>query len=185
MDRLHAQEALQNTVTYGSGHRHEENPGELVARCFRERSEPAGPVNPLLNCASIGFTLCQGDWLGVVITPWFMDLVLLPGGGNLWGDIPAGQRRYVELPQGTVAFTAAEDSRLGAYQHAPLVATVASLPDMAAAVALANQVMLGICGDAMHDAAPPTARPNAGAGSLDGPEVPSRRGFLRRLAGKG
>ena len=185
MDRLHAQEAVQDTVTQGSGHPHEENPGELVARCFRERSEPAGPVNPLLSCASIGFTRCQGDWLGVVITPWFMDLVLLPGGGNLWGDIPAGQRRYVELPHGTVAFTAAEDTCLGAYQHASLVATVASLPDMAAAVALANQVMLGICGDAIRDAAPPTARPDAGAGSPEGPGVPSRRGFLRRLAGKG
>ena len=185
MDRLHAQEAMQNAVTRSSIQPHEENPGELVARCFRERAEPAGPVNSLLSCTSVGFTRCQGDWLGVVITPWFMDLVLLPGGGNLWGDIPAGQRRYVELPQRTVAFTAAEDDRLGAYQHAPLVATVASLPDMAAAVALANQVMLGICGDAMHDTAPPTARPNAGAGSLEGPGVPSRRGFLRRLAGKG
>ena len=154
-------------------------------RCFRERTEAAGPVNHLLNCASIGFARCQGDWLGVVITPWFMDLVLLPGGGNLWGDIPAGQRRYVDLPQGTVAFTAAEEACLGAYQHASLVATVASLPDMAAAVALANQVMFGIRGDAIHDVAPPTARPDPGAGSIEGPGVPSRRGFLRRLAGKG
>lgn len=185
MDRLHAQEAVQDTVIHRSGHRHQENPGELVARCFRERSEPTGPVNPLLNCASIGFRHCRGDWLGVVITPWFMDLVLLPGGGNLWGDIPAGQRRYVDLAQGTVAFTAAEDTCLGAYQHASLVAGVASLPDMAAAVALANQVMFGICGDALHDVEPPIARPDAGAGSIAGPGVPSRRGFFRRLAGKG
>ena len=184
MDRLHAQEAVQDTVIHRSGHRHEENPGEFVARCFREQTESAGPVNPLLSFASIGFTRCRGDWLGVVITPWFMDLVLLPGGGNLWGDIPAGQRRYVDLPHGTVAFTAAEETCIGAYQHATLVASVASLPDMAAAVALANQVMFGIA-DAIHDVAPPIARPDAGTGSNEGSRVHSRRGFLRRLAGKG
>jgi len=113
-----------------------------------------------------------------------MDLVLLPGGGNLWGDIPTGQRRYVELPNGAVAFTAAEDPQLGPYQHAPLVATVASLPDMAAAIRLANQVMRGICGDAMSAVVPLPDLPDASADSTRTPETPSRRGFLRRLAGK-
>jgi len=184
MDCLHAQEAMQNAVTHCSIPPHEENPGELVARCFRERIEPAGPVNSLLSCTSVGFTRCQGDWLGVVIAPWCMDLVLLPGGGVLWGDIPAGQRRYVELPHGAVAFTAVEDLQLGPYQHAPLVATVASLPDMAAAIRLANQVMRGICGDAMSAVVPLPDLPDASADSTRTPETPSRRGFLRRLAGK-
>ena len=180
---MHAQEAVQNAVTHCCTPIHEEDPGELIARCFRERTEPV-PVNPRLNCASIGFTRCKGDWLGVVITPWFMDLVLLPGGGILWGDIPAGQRRYIELAQGAVAFTAAEEPCLGAYQHAPLVSTVASLPDMAAAITLANQVMLEICGDGIVDVAPPTDQPEASADSKRNPETSSRRGFLRRLAGK-
>ena len=56
------------------------------------------------------------------------------------GDNPVGQRRYIELAQGAVAFTAAEEPCLGAYQHAPLVSTVASLPDMAAAITLADIV---------------------------------------------
>ena len=162
---------------------HDEDPGELIARCFCERTEPL-PVNPRLNCTSVGFTRCKGDWLGVVITPWFMDLVLLPGGGILWGDIPPGQRRYIELAQGAVAFTAAEEPCLGAYQHAPLVSTVASLPDMAAAITLANQVMLEICGDRIADVTPPTELPEASAASKSKPEASSRRGFLRRLAGK-
>ena len=170
-------------MTHCSTPIHEEDPGELIARCFRERTEPL-PVNPRLNCASVGFTRYKGDWLGVVITPWFMDLVLLSGGGILWGDIPAGQRRYIELAHGAVAFTAAEENCLGAYQHAPLVSTVASLPDMAAAIRLANQVMREICGDEIPAVVPPSDLPDASADSTDGPETPSRRGFLRRLAGK-
>lgn len=141
-------------------------------------------LNRRLNCASIGFIRCKGDWLGVVITPWCMDLLLLPGGGILWGDIPAGQRRYIELAQGAVAFTAAEEPRLGAYQHAPLVSTVASLPNMAAAIELANQVMLGICGDGIVGVTPPTEQPEASAESKRNSETSSRRGFFRRLAGK-
>ena len=184
MDCLHAQEAVQNAVTHCTIPPYEENPGELVARCFCERTEPAGQLNSLLSCTSVGFTRCQGDWLGVVITPWCMDLVLLPGGGNLWGDIPTGQRRYVELPHEAVAFTAAEEPQLGPYQHAPLVATVASLPDMAAAIRLANQVMREICGDEIPAVVPPSDLPDASADSTDGPETPSRRGFLRQLAGK-
>jgi [NiFe] hydrogenase assembly HybE family chaperone len=184
MDCLHAQEAMQNAVTRCTIPPHEENPGELVARCFREHTEPEGPVNSLLNCTGVGFARCQGDWLGVVITPWCMDLVLLPGGGTLWGDIPAGQRRYVELPLGAVAFTAAEDPQLGHYQHAPLVATVASLPDMATATRLANQAMRGICGDGVPATVPPSELSDASADSTSAPETHSRRGFLRRLAGK-
>ena len=170
-------------MTHCSTPIHAEDPSELVARCFRERTEPV-PVNPHLNCASVGFARYKGDWLGVVITPWFMHLVLLPGGGILWGDIPAGQRRYIELSQGAVAFTAAEEPRLGAYQYAPLVSTVASLPDMAAAITLANKVMLEICGASILDAAPPTDQREASADLKRSPETSSRRGFLRRLAGK-
>ena len=183
MDRLPAEEAVQIAVTYCCTMLHEENPGELVARCFAERTERA-PLNPLLDCRSIGFVRCRGDWLGVMITPWFMDLMLLPGGGNLWGDIPAGQRRYVELPRGTVAFAAAELPNLGAYQHAPVVATVVSLPDMAAAITLANRIMLGLCGGEMVDVAPRVGRPEMRADSVGGVATLSRRGFLRRLAGK-
>ena len=183
MDCLYAQKAVQDAVTRCPAPIHEEDPGERVAQCFRECTE-LPPVNPRLRCISVGFVRYRGDWLGVVITPWFMDLVLLPGGGILWGDIPAGQRRYIELPQGTVAFTAAEEPHLGAYQHAPLVSTVSALPDMAAAITLANQAMFEIHGDKAADNTPPADRSGEGADSKGNPETPSRRGFLRRLAGK-
>ena len=83
-----------------------------------------------------------------------------------------------------VAFRAAESPGLGSYQHAPLVASVASLPDMTAAIGLAKQVMAGICvvgrAPEMHS---PT--PHEPVEALpDASEVPSRRGFFRRLAGK-
>lgn len=161
---------------------HIDNPASLLERCFAERrDQPA--VNPLLTCRAVAFSRYRGDWLGVLITPWFMDIFLLPGGGDLWGDIPAGQRRYVELPQGTVPFLAADEPMIGPYQHSPLVAPVSALPDMAAALTLAHEVMRGISGEVSPRAVAST-NPEAQRVSAANPEANSRRGFLRRLAGK-
>lgn len=162
---------------------HEENPGELVVRCFSERTNTS-PVNPRLGFASVGFTRFQGDWLGVVITPQCIDLMLLPGGGSLWGDVPPGQRRYIDLPHQTVAFVATEDPQIGPYQHAAVVADASSLTDMVTAVRLAEQVMAGICGTDSSPALVLTAA-DRDAGAVPGlPATTSRRAFFRRLAGK-
>ena len=160
---------------------HTDNPASLLERCFAEREQPA--VNPSLTCRAVGFSRYQGDWLGVLITPWFMDLFLLPGGGELWGDIPAGQRRYVALGQGTVSFMAEDDPLLGAYQHSPLVAPVSALPDMVAALKLAREVMREISG-ATSLPATVADNPDVPSGAAGNPETNSRRSFFRRLAGK-
>ena len=161
---------------------HSDNPASLLERCFGERRDrPA--VNPLLTCRAVGFSHYRGDWLGVLITPWFVDLYLLPGGGSLWGDIPAGQRRYVELPQGTVPFTAADDPKIGPYQYSPLMAPVSTLPDMAAAMKLAHEVMRGISGE-VSSPAMATGTAEERLMKSANPEINSRRGFFRRLAGK-
>ena len=161
---------------------HIDNPASLLERRFAERCDQ--PVtNPSLTCRAVAFSRYRGDWLGVVVTPLFMDLFLLPGGGDLWGDIPAGQRRYVELPGGTVPFTAADDPMIGPYQHSPLVAPVSALPDMAAALKLAHEAMRGICGEA-SSATTATADREAQPAVAADREINSRRGFLRRLAGK-
>ena len=170
--------ALSSTVTG----RHIDNPASLLERCFIEhRDQPA--VNPLLTCRAVGFSHYRGDWLGVLITPWFVDLFLLPGGGSLWGDIPAGQRRYVDLPQGTLPFTAADDPKIGPYQYSPLVAPASAVPDMAAAVKLAHDVMRGISGE-VSSPAMATGTAEERLMKSANPEINSRRGFFRRLAGK-
>ena len=161
---------------------HIDNPASLLERCFGERrDQPA--VNPFLTCRAVGFFRYRGDWLGVLITPWFMDLFLLPGGGSLWGNIPAGQRRYVELPQGAVPFTAADDPKIGLYQYSPLVAPVSTLPDMTAAVKLAQEVMRGISGE-ISSPVMASEIPVERLAKAANPEINSRRGFFRRLAGK-
>lgn len=154
---------------------HAQDPSSLVEAHFRQLPIPAGtPENTRLEVIALGFSRYRGDWLGVLVTPNFVRLLLLPGGGSLWGDIPAGQRRYLDLAGGTLTFFAEEAVPLGPYQWAALVDSVASLPDMATARLLALDG-LRLATGTLPDLAVLPAEP--------APAV-SRRGFFRRLAGK-
>lgn len=163
---------------------HGEDPGAFLEAHYRriwiERMRDLPFVNAALDVAVTEFRRCDGDWVGVVITPWFINLMLVAGGGRLWGDIPAGERRYVDLPCGTLQFIADDDPDIGPYQYCPLIAPVSTVPDMATALRAATEAM-----DAVFT--PPVAEPT---GELLQPADAepagpvSRRGFFRRIAGR-
>lgn len=137
-------------------------------------------VNSALGVAAVGFQQHRGDWLGVMVTPWFLNLFLISGGGELWGDIPAGERRYLELPCGTLQFIADDDPDIGPYQYCPLIAPVTGLADTETALAAARDVLSAVF-------APPPA-PEAEPVPVEKPKPAgptTRRDFFRRLAGKG
>jgi len=162
------------------------DPGAALAERLRQLADTgqaaAAELNLSLTVEVHGLFRFAGDWLGVAITPGLLHLVLFPGGGTLWGDIPVGQKRYLNLPCGTLAFTAVEDSALGVYQCSPLVENLRSVPDMAAARAIALDALK------MIFAAQPSLAPVAPTSTAVPAPVPapvSRRGFFRRLSGRG
>jgi [NiFe] hydrogenase assembly HybE family chaperone len=164
------------------------DPGARVLAHFRTVWETAMHDMPFVNTAlqveATEFRRIDGDWLGVVITPWFINLFLLPGGGTLWADWPSGEQRGVALPVGTMDFIAdnpGADAALPAYQYCPLVSPVQSVADQAAAreiaaAALATVLAPPPASEGPADAATPAAPPSA--------DPASRRGFLRKLAGR-
>ena len=171
-----------------------DDPGEIVRAHFLQVWETAMHdmpfVNPALAVEVAGFQRVDGDWIGVVITPWFINLFLLPGGGNLWADWPSGEQRSVSLPVGAMDFIAdnpGADAALPAYQYCPLVTPVQSVADQAAAREIAVAAMATVL------APPPLSEPGhdsaaeAVAASPPMTEAPAsspRRGFLRKLAGR-
>lgn len=155
-----------------------DDPSQLIAAHYAQLWEssamPAGEINPQLSVEVPGFVRCQGDWLGAVIAPWAIHLILINGGGSLWGDIPKGQRRYLDLPGGSLAFVADGDPEIAAWQYATLLDAIGEVADMPAARLIAAdglRLALGLPEDAGAQAVAPKA-------------PVSRRGFLRRLAGK-
>ncbi len=157
-----------------------EDPSAFLAEHYRRvwqtQRHDLPCVNPALRVEAIGFVRYAGDWLGVVVTPWFLNLFLLNGGGSLWGDIPAGQRRYLELPCGALQFIADDDPVVGPYQYCPLIAPVSAIADMG----VARQAALDALRSAFAIPAPAAETTPVPEGEAE----PARRGFLRRLAGR-
>ena len=62
---------------------------------------PAMPI--LAECA-----LYEGQWLGVVLTPWMLSVVVLPGPDQCWSVRPLASRIALQLPCGNLTFMVGE-----------------------------------------------------------------------------
>ena len=87
-----------------------DNPAPLLLAMYRRLAD-AGEIapdlcNPALAVDIAGFRRYRGDWIGAVVTPWFLRLFLLPGGGELWRDVPPGERLLLEFPARQLEFVA-------------------------------------------------------------------------------
>lgn len=96
-------------------------------------------INAQIRVEAIGFRSFENFEIGVLITPWFMNLMLLPNAVS--ADLDQGHKVNVSFPSGAIEFTTALDDELGLYFSAVLFSSVMSIPDQATAVDLANEVM--------------------------------------------
>ena len=116
---------------------------ELVARyqaIYRDRMRDLPIVNPRLAVEAVGFEQWDDQDLGVLITPWFMNLVLLPDSGRLT-DLPQGDRVECRFPSGPCELTVYHDEDLGSYLAAVLFRTVADFPNQDVARAVAEEAL--------------------------------------------
>ncbi|MEG0006971.1 MAG: hydrogenase-2 assembly chaperone [Aeromonas sp.] len=56
--------------------------------------------------------LYEGQWLGVVLTPWMLSVVVLPGPDQCWPD-RSGERLALQLPCGNLTFMVGELPEIG------------------------------------------------------------------------
>jgi [NiFe] hydrogenase assembly HybE family chaperone len=161
-----------------------ENPAATLEAVFRHiaatRMADVSILNPALDVEAVGFRPWRGDWVGVLVTPWFMSLISLPGPASAWEPESSGSKRDVELPSGSYEFLTAHEDELGAYLTSSLFSPMFEFPDMdrareVAAAALAE--MFTPTEPAAAPAASPPAPPLVGlTAKLDQPV--SRRGFF-------
>ena len=97
-------------------------------------------VNSALDIEAVDFRPLEEHELGVLITPWFMNLVLLPGTVR-WDDRPQGDACTVELPGGSVDFRVSHEQALGTLLSAALYSTVADFPDQEIAREVARETL--------------------------------------------
>jgi len=100
-----------------------------------ERMHDMPVINPALKVQALAFERFNGDWIGILLTPWFMNLLLLPGNNADWAALAPGRKFDRAFPYGAFEFTVADESGLGRYALCSLFSPMFQFEDQAAAVA--------------------------------------------------
>ena len=148
-------------------------------RVRRERMAGLPFVNQALRVELVGLRRWRGLWLGVLVTPWFMNLLLLPGDGAAEGEeVPArwpvvrtGEYAQFAFPAGVMSFLAGREGEVGEYLSCSLFSPVFEFAGHDVARQTAEACLTALFDPAAAGGGP-TAEP-AQAASI------SKRDFLR------
>lgn len=154
---------------------------DTLAEAYRGIGEQKMKDLPIFNARlrveAVGFRDWQGRTVGVVISPWFMNLVLLAGPDDDVEAFTQGASSDWDFPAGNYEFHGAE---LAGIPHltAALFSTVSDFPDQQTARSVAEAVL-----DRLFDEDTTRApeRSRKGVGDVLFEDRLSRRSLLRRV----
>lgn len=128
-------------MTNSSIHQHLE---QVFNDILQQRMSDIAIVNPNLKVQAVGFRIFQHDWLGILITPWFMNLLLLPQQPDDWPSFNNGDNISRHFPQGEFHFILNNEQSLGAYASCSLYSPMFQFQQQQVAVATANAAIEGL-----------------------------------------
>ena len=105
-----------------------------------ERMRGLPILNPGLDVCAVGVREFDAHAVGVLLTPWFMNLVVLPGTDE-WSELAQGAKVEVAFPGDDIELTVSHDDDVGTYLSAALFSSVADFPDQDTAVAIAEEIL--------------------------------------------
>ena len=125
------------------------HPGAQLESLFRQiadtRMQGIPILNPALQVEAIGFRQWEGPqgllWAGVLLTPWFMNLLLLPAAPDSLPPVPPGGEVVVALPGDALPFMAGHEAALGDYRLCSLFSPVVQFADQPSACSTAQEVL--------------------------------------------
>lgn len=117
---------------------------ETFTRIQHTRMAGVPVIHPDIQVNADYFVPWGDDYLGVLITPWFMNLVLLPGNEERAALVNArriGSKLTHIFPSGGYEFIVAHEESLGCYQSCSLFSPMFDFQDQAAALDTAVHVL--------------------------------------------
>ncbi|MGY3450647.1 [NiFe]-hydrogenase assembly chaperone HybE [Bradyrhizobium sp. USDA 4353] len=133
-----------SAIAAGEG-RHELTPaawGERLAAVYREIGDRAMRELPIyhnaLEVEAIGFTSVHGRTIGIILTPWFMNIVSPAEQGEIGSTIE------IALPAGTFEFTIGDVAGIGRIASCSLFSPISEFEDMAAARIAADAALTAL-----------------------------------------
>ncbi|MEX5726960.1 [NiFe] hydrogenase assembly HybE family chaperone [Rhodovulum iodosum] len=118
---------------------------EALAADFREvwnsKMRDVPLVNKSLHVEAVGFAAHEGRPLGVLVAPWFMNLVLLPAEGEDWRTLTPGAKEAIAFPSGSYEFIHNVRPMVGGYKACSLFSPMSDFASQMQAVEIARAVM--------------------------------------------
>lgn len=110
-------------------------------------------LNPNIRVEAVGTRRWNDAWLCVLVTPWSINLLLLPADGDAaerWDALGAGGKVIHRFPAGRFEFIAGDEDGIGRYQMCSLFSPVLEFDghDVAAMTAEASLDALFAAGTA-------------------------------------
>lgn len=106
---------------------------EVFRRIELERMKDIPILNRKLRVEAVGFSDWQGYPLGVLITPWFMNLV--------WLSESISEKSIVKFPSGELGFSAFFDPELGRFQSCSMFSPMSDFPGQDFARETAREIL--------------------------------------------
>lgn len=97
-------------------------------------------INPALRVEAVGFRPWQGYWIGVLVTPWMINLVLLPDAEAQLQPLLLDQKKVWVFPSGAYEFMGLNETELGTCHICPLISPVMEFATHEDAVAVAREI---------------------------------------------
>jgi len=114
---------------------------QTFRRIQREEMEGIPILNPAIQVQALGFHECQGRVLGVLITPWLMNVVMLPGEGEDWSGMELGHKQPQKFPSKTYKFMINEIDGIGPCQTHSLYSPMREFASQQQAVSVAQSFL--------------------------------------------
>jgi len=115
--------------------------GELLAASYRDIGDRAMRDLPIYNDAlgveAVGFRRFNGTIVGIMVTPWFMNVVMPAGAMRA----TSGTSLRIRFPAGDIEFALSEVGQIGPIASCSLFSPMFQFADMAAARATAEAAL--------------------------------------------
>jgi [NiFe] hydrogenase assembly HybE family chaperone len=114
---------------------------------LRTRMNGIPVVNEHLYVSARHFCKWHNDYVGVLITPWFMNLILIPATNKRareFSEYRVGSKHHLSFPSGSYEFTLGAEDRIGTYLACSLFSPMFDFADQNTAEDTAEAVFAGL-----------------------------------------
>ncbi|PAA97026.1 hydrogenase-2 assembly chaperone [Serratia fonticola] len=119
------------------------NPSALLETAFQAIADGEMQdlpfFQPQIPVRACGFQLFEQQWVGTILTPWMLSLLVLPGPEQVWQPYVVGDKLALNLPCGSVRFIVGEIVGCGQYLACSLMSPLDRHLGAEQALALAQQ----------------------------------------------